>query len=159
MMTMTIDHGSSVVRAATIATGTVLFAAVGITMIVLSYLQWPNVASGIVTLTLVSIALCLVRHLSRNKKHMSHNREGSSTTTAAPFAHVLDASFRQQTLPTSPFLLYEAPVVLAPVLPPSPPLPPPLMPPTTNLVAGRNNDDDDNRRSGDRPGNHIMSLT
>jgi fatty acid desaturase len=129
-MVMRIDQGS-VVRAATIATATVVFAAVGITMIVLSYLQWPNVVSGIVTFMLVSIAIYLLRHLSRNKKHMSqHNREGSSTTTAAPFAHALDASFRQQTLPTSPFLLYEAPVVLAPVLAPPPLVPPPLLPPT-----------------------------
>jgi hypothetical protein len=148
MILMTMDHGS-VVRAATIATGTVLFATVGITMIVLSYLHWPNVVSGIVTLTLVSIAVCLVLHLL-SKKQMNNDRSTTAAvTTTMPFAHALDASFRQQTLPTSPFLLYEAPVVLAPVLTSPPPLPPPMMPPATNLVTGRGNDED-------RPG--MMSL-
>ena len=140
-------HGSVVIRAAAIATGTVLFATVGITTIVLSYLQWPHVVGGIVTLIILSIAVCLVVHLlmSHNKKKkpmMSHDHRGgccsttaTTTTTTVPFAHALDASFRQQTLPTSPFLLYEAPVVLAPVLPPSPPpLPPLLMPPTTTTT-------------------------
>jgi uncharacterized membrane protein len=131
--------GKGSILRALLATTAVIAATIGTAWL---FHHWPVIVGGIIALVVVLIiivgALRLVLLAVRSKRRTS-NEAAASATTAMPFANVLDTHFRQQTLATSPFLLFEAPVLAPPppnmvVLSIDDLLPPAILPPTTAMT-------------------------
>jgi hypothetical protein len=125
---------------ALLATAAVMAAAVGIAWLLH---HWPVIVGGIIALVVVIIIMVgafrfLVLLAVRSKWRTSRTNNEAATDTAVPFANVLDTHFRQQTLATSPFLLFEAPVLAPPppnmIVLATDDLPPAILPPTTSTA-------------------------